>query len=383
MTDLTQFQTQNLFLLVGTNPLPNYVAAKLLAKLTGTLYLVHSQDTYEIARRLVACLDQTNHEFIEVDDSDPTSIFEKVQKYAHGKHGVGLNYTGGTKVMAVHAYRAVQENPAAILSYLDARELSMVLQVNSAFSQEYIGQSLHIPIETLLQMHGYGYVFGNSGSDATQTQHLSEVAIGLARVDCKEFRNWCGNLRDEKGNLKKKDKDLDSIELPQLPLWQGCERLGELKPKWNMQLKHIAEWLDGKWLELYVLNTIQQLRTECNLYDPVANLKPPERDLEFDVAVMRGYQLFALSCTTANNRGLIKSKLFEAYIRARQMGGDEARIGIVSCAPANDPDLSRLPQSIQAEVEEGWDAAGKIRVFGAEHLPNLSDWLKDWFNSQP
>ncbi len=58
---------------------------------------------------------------------------------------------------------------------------------------------------------------------------------------------------------------------------------------------------------------------------------------QFDVAAMRGYQLFAFSCTTEDGkrkgkRGLLKQKLFESYVRARQMGGDEACAALVCCA---------------------------------------------------
>ncbi|MGQ9828688.1 MAG: hypothetical protein ACUVSW_12580 [Roseiflexus sp.] len=57
MPDLSNFQTQNLFLLVGTNLLPNYVTAKLLLKPDGRLYLVHTKETDEIADRLIAALE--------------------------------------------------------------------------------------------------------------------------------------------------------------------------------------------------------------------------------------------------------------------------------------------------------------------------------------
>jgi len=39
-------------LLIGENPLPNYVAAKLLLNDGGTAYLEHTADTVEQAKRL-------------------------------------------------------------------------------------------------------------------------------------------------------------------------------------------------------------------------------------------------------------------------------------------------------------------------------------------
>jgi len=87
---------------------------------------------------------------------------------------------------------------------------------------------------------------------------------------------------------------------------------------------------------------------------------------------MRGYQLFAISCTTDNNRGLCKSKLFEASIRAQQMGGSEARVALMCCF--DDPDS--LKSELASLLGEN-----QVTVFGREHLDDLpraiSQWIKD------
>ena len=52
MTEQTipeSWKTDHLILLVGSNPLPNYVAAQLLLNEGGTLHLLHSVQTREIA----------------------------------------------------------------------------------------------------------------------------------------------------------------------------------------------------------------------------------------------------------------------------------------------------------------------------------------------
>ena len=115
-------------------------------------------------------------------------------------------------------------------------------------------------------------------------------------------------------------------------------------------------------------------------------MPPP---VELDVATVSGYQLFVLSCIAtegmenmkvndrdeprAGDRGEAKRHLFEAYSRARQVGGDEARVALVSCV-AN-------PDTLKAEVVHEWDAEGKIEVFGRTHLRDLSTYLAKWFRS--
>ena len=137
---------------------------------------------------------------------------------------------------------------------------------------------------------------------------------------------------------------------------------------------HLAEWLDGKWLEHYTLGAFQQVADQCKIHNYGMNLEPiGEPKFEFDVAAMRGYQLFAISCTTEHEVGRCKLKLFEAYLRARQLGGDEARVGLVCCY--GNPDYLRH------QVERAWDAQGKVRVFGRADLPTLPASLVDWFNT--
>lgn len=55
------------------------------------------------------------------------------------------------------------------------------------------------------------------------------------------------------------------------------------------------------------------------------------------------------------DRGLVKVKLFEAFSRAQQMGGDEARVALVSGYPQ--------PDDLLEEINESWMASrNKIKV---------------------
>lgn len=372
-------QVEHLFLLVGTNPLPNYVAAKLLLKPNGHIYLVHTDETVQVADCLIAALQNSHATKVQVKETDSDNIFDQVAKYAKGKEDVGLNYTGGTKTMAVHAYRAVEKHcPGAVFSYLDARMLSMVVNQSNQPCQLYpVALQVQINIDTLLALHGY-----TLQQKPTTDPFKPEVAQALACINCAEWRRWCDqNLRNGPDTPFRRERELENIALPCAIDWQGAKTLKDLAGEWAIKTGGVADWLDGKWLEHYTLWSLQQIAGDCNIHETAMNIRPKERDFEFDVVAMRGYQLFAISCSTETRRGKLKLKLFEAYVRARQMGGDEARVGLVCCAPKDNPESN--PAAIQREIEESWDAAGKVRVFGAEHLPNLPDHLRDWFNSQP
>ena len=65
----------------------------------------------------------------------------------------------------------------------------------------------------------------------------------------------------------------------------------------------------------------------------------------------------------------------EAYVRARQAGGDEARVGLVC--------IYKDVQALQAEIASDLDAGGKIRVFGQDDLVSLEDRIREWLDNQP
>ncbi len=394
MSEWLPYQTDYLFLLVGANPLPNYVAALLLAKENGTIYLLHSVGTHgteQIAARLKQVIKNQRSQVKviprEIDESDSSRITAKMSeilKNINNRDSVGLHYTGGTKAMAVHVYRALERKfPSAVFSYLDTRTLSLRIDGHNGTSAKKIqvGQACKVKLTELLALHGRAV---NSLEKYEILPPKYEQAIqGLLRVHTEkleDWRGWCNkNLRrpDNKSKFKSKT-DLKDVYLPDnLALIQVFEGFGNIQTleqiplpeKWKID--DLAEWLDGKWLEHYAMSCVEQEAKASSIHDYGMNVQ--EQQFEFDVAVMRGYQLFALSCTTSDERSLCKQKLFEAFIRARQMGGDEARVALVCCY--------RDPAALQQEIEETWFTEGRVRVFGRQDLLNLKGRLKDWFET--
>ena len=70
----------------------------------------------------------------------------------------------------------------------------------------------------------------------------------------------------------------------------------------------------------------------------------------------------------------IKNKLFEAYLRASQLGGDETRVALV--CPSNNPD------GIEKETTSLLGKTGRVKVFGQKHFDDLQGHLAEWIRSQ-
>lgn len=159
-----ELKSNHLFLLVGGNPLPNWVAARLLLREGGQVYLVHSKETNDVARRLAGVLFKQQYRppvYVPViDASSPHEVYRALEQQVETiKSGqIGFNYTGGTKVMSVHGYFAIKQRhvqglPAPIFSYLDA--LSLKLYFDDGREPIFVGLAprASLTLKELLSFH--------------------------------------------------------------------------------------------------------------------------------------------------------------------------------------------------------------------------------------
>ncbi|MFN3982349.1 MAG: hypothetical protein ACK4SA_18385 [Caldilinea sp.] len=373
-------KSQHLFVLVGGNPLPNYVAIRLLRRENGHIYLVHTAQTSKIADRicqgagLVLGQDAVK---VLVDDGNAAEMRAKVLRLAASKSGVGLNYTGGTKHMALHVFQGlIAANPRLTLSYLDAETLSMRIEQGDGATHSFaIGLAVQLRFQELLALHG------RTASTIETDLICPEVYPDLPRVPYDRWREWWNSAsRGMGGCTADIALPTEPAFAPLRPHWGDATTLGDLAAHWRTDVSTLAKWFGEAGLESYVLWSVRGVAEAAQLGETAKNVKPNEIDFEFDVVAMRGYQLFAISCANSKDKGTIKLKLMEAYVRARQMGGDEARVAVVCRAPANDPLSS--PRRIEQEMMEQLGADGKIRVFGAEHIAQLQTHLLNWFTAK-
>jgi hypothetical protein len=396
---------QYLYLLMGDNPLPNAVAALTLLQPEGVPYLVHTHRTRLAAERLQAVLQEFPHvkpgQLLDLQDfqSDAFEIEQRIQTSAMGLTGtVGINYTGGTKVMSVHATRAITAvHPNAVLSYLDSNSLEMLIERPGQPSVR-LAVAPNLQLDQLFRLHGLVWRTEEPPCDrpiqpeaASKLAHFHQYPE-LSRV----WRGWCNRVlrraaKNDHGHWRTEAelRALPPLPLTDLPpvfhaeLWRDHFRsLSTLSlanaPDYGFASStQLCEWLDGIWLEHYTLSQIQRLAPTLNIHDPhlgfrLRDAQTPTSQwdkFEFDVAFMHHYQLFALSCTTSDRRGLCKQKLLEASVRAKQLGGTEARVGLVCGYQA--------PASLRSELEVA-ARDKRIAVFGRSDFRNLGQKIATW-----
>lgn len=387
--ELEAYQTDHLFLLIGTNPLPNYVAALLLAKEEGSIHLLHSKGdhgTERIARLLGSAIKKRKPKIKEilpweVDEANSNYILQKITDllgHIPPEATVGLHYTGGTKAMAVHVYRAIAEmRPNAIFSYLDARTLSIMIDgISSPIKLNPESMGCALDLAELIPLHGYKRtIIRTNPFQPDLCQAMAKVCS--QEVSLKEWQSWCWDNKFQSLPDINKYPLLKNI-LDEFDKMCGQRATPDLVAK-CLGFKHLENcrnWLMGIWLEEYTLWAINQFAGKSTISSYSVDVKlerAGSREFQLDVAAIIGYQLFAISCMASKEKDKCKEHLLEVAVRARQIGGDEARIGLVCCYPN--------PSALEEEINEAWFTDGRVKVFGMKDLPELPIRLQNWFET--
>lgn len=399
------WRTQHLFLLVGSNSLPNYVVTDLLARPGTTVYLIFTEEVTAICGALEIAIKQRLPKVIvkscQVHNADSgeiraqlTTVIQPLARTTKAQD-VGFNYTGGTKVMAVHTYQLLKEAfPDLVCTYLDAKELYLMRDnPNQAATGVFVRDKCTVSLQEIASLHGYEL------PDKSNLQTQSRVPNLLHKI-VDIYKNPPTRDAWKKWNAEaswREDNPEQALNLlsngPEFaPLATFLNELGTLCDG-NAEAHSVAKalglpttnvcktWFNGTWLEEHTLNAIAQLARKYTIesYGLMSKRiykrapgKRVLRNFQLDVALMYGYQLFAFSCMASENKTSCKEHLLEVYVRARQLGGDEARVALV-CGYEKTKEL-------QEEIEDEWFTEGRIRVFGMPELSDLQSHIKRWLD---
>ncbi|MEA4883021.1 MAG: hypothetical protein VB144_05040 [Clostridia bacterium] len=431
-------QVDTLILLVGGNPLPNAVSAKALLANGGHVVLVESRETKGIADRLAEHLRREQvlapsleHTCVEPDDPRDVRLHvNSILRTVPSDHRVGLNYTGGTKVMVAHSYYAVREwakenHRSVQFSYLSPDGLRMVVEPYDGCGpclQFSLGTTVSMSFDDLLELHDWelaeaprrsGTALGGLRSALIQMQCNEKARDDWRDTVVDPLRKALDRLEQAHSTTPAKasacENEVGSMIMgfPSTPFLAnslaeatGTVRGGGLEPDGvngahlDIRISDAARnagfsncrdflsWLCGGWLEECAFMAFSDIAEECGLHDIMWNAtiraqhsqfsEDQSVGFEIDCVAMRGYQVFVVSCTRDKKAKIRKWKLFEAHMRATQLGGDEARFALVC--------TSDRPELVKEECRRDLLTEGQapVEVFGARDLAFLPERLKKW-----
>jgi hypothetical protein len=379
-------------LLLGGNPLPNFVAAGYLLKLDredtdimpvpDTIVLVYSSRTEDFYYTITESerLTPRPRRFIRVDLEDrhrePLAIRQKLMSRLHELDQPGtdpitsihLNYTGGTKPMALNSFIAVsafmeQRRARFVVSDLDPDLFSIVPIDMDVGEDQLVGFPLKgdlrdyvkLDIGSLLKLHDMDVREAGTtdliyGEDRVSVDRFVQEAVAVYRDFRPGRHNRAGetliftefskrfSLKGRKPEEQEKNLIKQGIFEAQFPeIKETFPSLHGLFDEDGHLIPPAYKFVDlfrGGWLEDYVLKHLLALksREEIDADEIRKRVRASygDRETEIDITVMKGYQLFLVSCTTSREIGYVKQKAFEALYRAEQLGGEHARVIVVS-----------------------------------------------------
>jgi hypothetical protein len=400
----------DLALLVGTNPLPNYVVGRYFLDHCDNLqriWLIYSEEQKETEQsgtlrfaenirdtlhhiperfRFVALYDITSAQQIGKD------LSEKMYKSIGSDALLHLNYTGGTKTMAVHVYQKLKQQfkERVSFSYLDARSFRLKEDEQLESLSGDLRKGIRISLEDLFLLHGYKrQPESQTDEEMDYFEVIPKIEALINQENLDALLNWQKDFArkvfyDDDGLIKKTKRFLNNLQLlttdnqidlskvdtlrenfrkltplevvevlKSLPYPNVMDEKDELwipapditNREFCMRVARPVDFLDGKWLDQYVYIVLDEairqdplLRADytCGRINLEHNWKierEDTKDFEVDVMLLYGYQLCGISCTTSQRESECKLKGFEIIHRMKQIGGDEARMVLVTCLP--------------------------------------------------
>jgi hypothetical protein len=377
---------KRLALLVGSNPLPNYLAAVILQPCE--VVLIYSPETQEPRDRLRAALSErdSNIALTDVCIADATDA-RQIRDACHNLDVDHLHYSGGTKPMAAHALQACGLSEYQ-LSYLDERK--GLLRFDDGYDIPLDRQDIKLRLDLLLKLHGIERVVSDGDASGTPTE---EDVAAVARY----VLNRPETVDELRTTLRPNDQPRKITKAKSAP-WSPPPKLSlsvSAVPDHDWTNDRYEKWDDflcGGWLERWIAGLIRtsldgaygviEVGVHCKRAQPLSV------EFEIDVVVVRRHRLYVVSCTTDRKKALCKSKLFEVSMRARQMGGDLARSALV-CLVDDGDEKGLYVEQLRADIASVWDAPNIPRVFG---LADLREWagvrgaanlstLREWLDS--
>ena len=310
-----------LILTVGTNPLPIWVAWYHLKEELPKpvcVRLVHTENTRAEKDRLVDCFQDTSLlDPIEISEGDPEAVHNGTRRISGDLSAeisdFHIHYTGGTKVMGVETVSATEaqlrdsQNVRLQTSYLNPRgALGPTIESRQGPLVRDTRQNVDLEFNLIARLNGF--------------------TLG-------PFEH------------RYRDRETGRGETVVCPA-PGILNQEQLREGWDAIQSNTGEHIPGELLEYGAYAAFKDAldeisrnnpgRNNCKLFHSVHVQRDIAIDrnikhFELDVVAVLGYQIVVVSCTVDSRQDMVKQKGMEAILRARQLGGDDAR-AIVLCS---------------------------------------------------
>jgi hypothetical protein len=254
-------------------------------------------------------------------------------------------------------------------SYLDERK--GVLRFDDGYEKDLSKQQFTLTLDDVLALHGIQRISANQ-PQADGPKEDDAVKIARAVMEGPDLaQSLYGIHRDEKNKRRSFEKaKADAVILDKLvPGDLSVRRIPEAY--WKRQTyKNWLRFLWGGWLGAWCGALVRQIVHGNDVGVGLHCRLASGREFQIDVTLVRRHRLYVISCTTDTKTGLCKSKLFEAAMRARQLGGDLARSALVCLLHGTDLKVAFVDQ-LRNDVADVWNAPNTPQVFG---LDDLKEW---------
>jgi len=387
---------KHLLLLVGSNPLPNFLTALILKP--ESVCLFYTPETAPVKNRLKEAFRKRDNgwkinEKPIKDATDPLSIRESFPEISNESH---LHYTGGTKPMAAHALMAFHDAGGTDdrASYLDEKKGILRFDDDNVKPIDLSKEELGLTIREILGLHGIVVKsIGSERQEDTDIPTNEQVKIIASKVlsDPSIAANLYHKVSEMPSSITKAKKQPLNISqyIPDLGIsafpvegWNGSK------------YKTWYDFLRGVWFEYWIGGLVEGIAKECDVSIDIKCERDDDtkREIQIDVALVRGHRFYVISCTTETEEiHICKNKLFEVGIRARQLGGDLARAAMVCLLHGKPNNGNELKMDLlKGDVADIWESPNEIKAYGLDNVrawfgtdgaPNVHN-LKKWLESE-
>jgi hypothetical protein len=372
-----------LIVTVGSSPLP--VVVSIMHLRPSIVHLVHTPDVVQVVRRICEHLKRKLPDccpkLIEVQEHRSAVGIRKRLEAEEKLRGhwaeCGLNYTGGTKLMAVHTHAFWSKNGGQAMNasylggngrlYFDDPAIDPVREMDLP----------HLSLDELCSLH-FGkkpHQQDDGHEDPMRCELAGRIRDFVYRHGHEEYRNLRKPI-DHGGtvdleplfqDMDVKGLNVNAVDLESFGEWFVGKDYKHMEPKEKRKAQDDSrQWLIGGWLEVWFADQLARATTHDDqaLFDEVHQDvevgKDPDK-FQMDVVAVRGYRVFLFSCTVDHTTQLVKSKFFEAANRTDRIGGEHARAAMVC--------LHEHPHEVlQTVQEEHWPGYDTLRLFGEPHV---------------